>query len=356
MPFFGLPRFGSGSGGIGRYVDTLSFIWPWLLTLLLLLPIWVFLYRRLRRRRQRDSAHLGALGMVRDRGGPGLPGRRRHIPPIVLLFGLTLLLVATARPQMVLPLPEMEGTVILAFDVSASMGADDLEPTRMAAAKTAAHAFVERQPSDVTIGVVAFSDGGLVVQTPTDDKTAIDAAIDRLVPQSGTSVGHGILAALSAVSEAPNAVPRDANGAEADAKRAPVARGAFAPATIVLLTDGENNSEPDPLEAAQAAIEQGVRIYTVGIGSPGGATVEIDGFNVFTQLNEATLQEISLLTEGEYYTAGSTEELRAIYEDLDPQWVVKGQDVEVTSILGGVGALALLIAGGLSLVWFGRIP
>ena len=257
---------------------------------------------------------------------------------------------------MVIPLPEMEGIVMLVFDVSASMAAEDLEPNRMVAAQTAAHAFVERQPGDVKIGVVAFSEGGLVVQRPTDDKTAITAAIDRLVPQSGTSLGHGILAALNAISGAPDTPQRDANGSGANEPLPEVPRGAFAAATIVLLTDGENTSEPDPLEVAQTAIEQGVRIYAVGIGSPEGATIEIDGFNVFTQLNESTLEEISLLTEGEYFAAQSTEELRTIYENLDTRFVVKPQEVETTSILGGVGALVLLMGGGLSLFWFGRIP
>ncbi|MCH8206176.1 MAG: VWA domain-containing protein [Chloroflexi bacterium] len=335
-------------------MPTLSFIWPWLLTLLLLVPVCVLLYRRLQRRRQRDAALLGTLGIVRDGGGAVPPGRRRHIPPIVFLLGLTLLLVATARPQLVLPLPRMEGIVMLAFDVSASMAADDLEPTRMVAAKTAAHAFVERQPSNIKIGVVAFSDGGLVVQTPTDDRPAIDAAIDRLVPQSGTSLGLGILTALDTVSADGGTELRDSDDERPDNPSA--RRDAFEAAIIVLLTDGENTSESDPLEAAQAAIEQGVRIYTIGVGSPTGATIEIDGFNVFTQLDESTLQEIALLTEGEYFTAGDAEELGTIYENLDPQFVVKPQEIEVTSILGGVSALVLLVGGGLSLFWFGRIP
>ena len=264
------------------------------------------------------------------------------------------MLVAIARPQMVLLLPEMEGIVMLAFDVSASMAADDLEPTRMVAAKTAAHAFVERQPSNIRMGVVAFSDGGLVVQAPIDDRLAIDAAIDRLVPQSGTSLGHGILAALDAISADGDLELRDSDDEQSD--NAPPPGGSFEAAIIVMLTDGENTSEPDPLEAAQAAIEQGVRIYTIGVGSATGSTLEVDGFNVFTQLNESTLQEIALLTEGKYFTAGSTGELRTIYENLDPQFVLNPQEIEVTAILGGVSALVLLVGGGLSLFWFGRIP
>ena len=333
----------------------MSFIWPWMLVPLVLVPVGVFLYRRLQQRRQRDAVHLGTLGLVRDSGAKPL-GRRRHIPAILFLLGLTLLLLAIARPQMELPLPQREGIVILAIDVSASMAASDLEPTRMVAAKAAAQAFVEKQPRNIKIGVVAFSDGGLVVQTPTDDRAAISATIGRLAPQSGTSLGRGILAALNAVSAVPDTGESDADSAQAAPGPQPAPRGAFAPAVIVLLTDGENTAPPDPLEAAQMAIEQGVRIHTVGIGSRTGTTVEIDGFNVFTLLNEDTLKEIAMLTEGEYFSADDTDSLRKIYENLDLRFEVKTEKTEITSILGGVSMLVLLIGGLLSLIWFGRMP
>ena len=314
----------------------------------------MLVYRSLNHRRQRYAAHLGTLGLVRDGGGVSVLGVRRHIPATVFLLGMALLFVATARPQMTILLPEMEGIVMLVFDVSASMAADDLEPTRMDAAKTAAHVFVERQPSHIKIGVVAFSEGGLLVQRPTDDKHAVDAAIDRLVPQSGTSLAHGIQAALHAITDVPS--PGPSMSGSVQLTDAPQRRAAFKAAIIVAVTDGENTSEVDPLEAAQEAIEQGVRIYTVGVGSPTGATLEIDGFSVFTQLNESALQEIALLTEGEYFTAANTEELRAIYEKLNARFALKPQEMEVTSIIGGVSALVLLVGGGLSLFWFGRIP
>ena len=324
---------------------------------LVLVPVGVFLYRRLQQRRQRDAVHLGTLGLVRDSGAKPL-GRRRHIPPILFLLGLTLLLLAAARPQMVIPLPQREGIVILAIDVSASMAAADLEPTRMVAAKAAAQAFVEKQPRNIKIGVVAFSDGGLVVQTPIDDRAAISATISRLAPQSGTSLGRGILAALNSGSADPDPDPdeSDIDSAQAAPRPQPVPRGTFAPVVIVLLTDGENTAPPDPLEVAQTAIEQGVRIYTVGIGSRTGTTLEIDGFNVFTQLNEDTLKEIAKLTEGEYFSAETTDNLRSIYENLDLRFEVKTERTEITSILGGVSMLVLLIGGLVSLLWFGRMP
>ncbi len=321
----------------------MSFIWPWLLISLLLVPASVFLYRRLERRRRRDAGRLGALGIAggdRDSGS----GRRRHVTPVLFLAGLALLLLAAARPQLVLPIPRIEGTVILAFDVSASMAAEDLEPTRMIAAKEAAKAFVEQQPNNINIGIVAFSDSGLVVQTPTDDHEVINEAIDRLQPQSGTSLSQGIFVALDASSDTP------------DSGQASSPRGAFAPAVIVLMTDGEDTTGADPLEAAQIAIERGVRVHTVGIGSPDGATLEIDGFNVFTQLDEIALRDISRMAEGDYYGAASAEDLLEVYDNLEPQFVVRSEKMEVTSILGGVSMIVLLIGGLMSLMWYGRMP
>jgi Ca-activated chloride channel family protein len=236
------------------------------------------------------------------------------------------------------------------------MAADDLEPTCMEAAKAAAKAFVEGQPINIKIGVVAFSDGGLVVQTPTDDRVAIVATIDRLVPQSGTSLGQGILVALNTLMSDPETLQSGDDGAQSLPSPTPVPRGAFAPAIIVLMTDGENTEPPDPIEAAQTAIEQGVRIYTVGIGSTTGTELEIDGFTVFTQLNENTLKQIAQLTEGEYFNANDAEDLRAIYENLDPGFVIRPEKMEITSVLTGVSMLILLMGAVTSLLWFGRIP
>ena len=332
----------------------MSFDWPWMLLSLLLVPACGFVYWRLQRRHS-DAASLRALGIVRA-GSAGQVGWRRHLPPAIFILGLTILLLATARPQMELALPRLEGIVVLAFDVSASMAADDLEPSRMVATKEAARVFIDRRPRNIKIGVVAFSDGGLVVQPPTDDRTALSSTIDRLVPQRGTSLGQGILAALNAISNAQDADQKPFNGTRGYPTSTPVPRGAFEPAVIVLLTDGENTTAPDPLEAAQTAIEQGVRIYTVGIGSPAGTTLAIDGFNVFTQLDEEMLKEIALLTEGEYFRAQDADDFRAVYDNLDTKFVVRSEEMEITSILAGASMLVLLVGGALSLVWFGRIP
>jgi Ca-activated chloride channel family protein len=319
---------------------------------LALVPLVLLLYLWLQRRRNRDFALLGAMGFVADRN-VNPPGRKRHVAPILFMLGLTLLFFAAARPQMVLALPHIEGIVMLAFDVSASMGADDMEPTRLGAAKIAAAAFVERQPGNIKIGVVAFSDEGLVVQRPTDDHVEITAAIKRLMPQTGTSLGHGILAAL----EDDFPVLESDQSRDGQMETMPeVSIGAFAPRVIVLLTDGEDTTRSDPLEAAQMAIEQGVRVYTVGIGGAGGTTLEIDGFNVFTRLDENVLKDIAQLTEAEYYNAEDSDDLRSVYQNLDPKFVVRPEKMEITSILGGISMLVLLLGGAISLLWFGRIP
>ena len=180
----------------------MSFIWPAMLLLLLLIPLCIVLYVRLQRRRRRFAASYGNLGLMQAAAGAAQRrslGARRHIPPALFLVGLTILMIALARPQTVVSLPREEGTVILAFDVSGSMAADDLKPTRMEAAKAAARDFVQRQPRSVQIGVVAFSDSGFAVQVPTNDQEAILASINRLTPQRGTLLGQGILASLKTI-------------------------------------------------------------------------------------------------------------------------------------------------------------
>ena len=336
----------------------MQFIWPAMLFLLLLLPLFVALYIDLYTRRKRAVARYGSQGLLQQ-AAAATPGFRRHIPPLFFLAALTFLIVALARPQTVISLPRVEGTVILAFDVSASMAADDLKPTRMDAAKAAAQSFVQRQPRTVQIGVVAFSDNGLSVQIPTDDRDTILAAIQRLKPQRGTSLANGILASLKAIAVGSAGPPTHfySNLTPAPTLTPTVVpKGTHTPAMIVLLTDGENNEDPDPLAAAKAAADRGVRIYTVGIGSTNGTNLHIGGFIIHTQLDEATLKQISQLTGGSYYAAGNAQDLLKIYDTINTQVVVKPQDTEVTSLFAGAGILSLLLGAALSLLWFSRLP
>ena len=329
----------------------MSFIWPWMLASLLFVPLLVGMSVRLSRQRRQALAALGPLGLVQDRAGGGL-GRRRHISVGFFLTGLALLFFSLGRPEFYVDLPRVEGTVILAFDVSNSMLADDLEPTRMEAAKAAAKAFVETQPSGVLIGVVAFSNGGLVVQPPTDDQAAVVAAIDRLSPQGATSLGQGMYTALNAI--AGEAIAIDPATLEDGATPPDVGR--YPSAVVLLLTDGENTADPDPLLIAQLAAVAGVRVYPVGIGSPEGAVLQLEGFNIVTQLDETALQEIASLTNGTYYHAADAESLQKIYQTIDLQLTTRGEKMEATAIFAGISLLCFLFGGALSLFWFGRMP
>jgi len=329
----------------------MSFIWPWMLLSLLAMPFAFGFYVRLMSRRRATAPDLSSLTLVRV-GTRRAIGKRRHLPAACYGVGLTLLLFGLSRPEMVISLPRVEGTVILAFDVSNSMSADDLEPTRIEAAKTAARTFAENQPSTVEIGVVAFSNGGLVVQQPTDDRAAVLSTIERLSPQGGTSLAQGIFTSLNAIAGEPISLEATA----LEESRQPVQIGDFSSAVILLLTDGENTGPPDPLEVAQVAADAGVRIYPVGIGTQEGTVLNIDGFNILTQLDEAALQQIASLTNGSYYIASDEESLLDIYQNIDLRLTMDGEETEITSIVAGLSALSLLIGGGLAMLWFGRLP
>ncbi len=328
----------------------MSFIWPSMLVSLFALPLLVVAYLALQRRRKRLAASYTSFSG--EQLSSSRPGRLRHIPPVLFLIGLTLLMLALARPQMTVSLPKIQGTVILVFDVSGSMAATDFQPDRLTAAKTAAVEFVQRQPPGVLIGVVAFSESGLSVLAPTNDPDAVLSAINRLKPEQGTSLGYGILAALD------NIFPQTPdNPSEADMPApAPQTAGSYGPALMVLLTDGENTAPPDPFDAAFAAAQRGVRIYSIGIGSPAGANLEVDGFIVHTQLDEVTLEQISGLTGGAYFNVSSSEDFSKIYDQISPELVIKPEQMEITAILAGLSLAILLIGGWLSLIWFGRLP
>ena len=335
----------------------MSFIWPLMLLSLLLIPLLVVLYRRVQRRRQQRAARYGSLGLAQQSSSPTARWQRL-IPPALFLLGLTLLGVALARPQAEVTLPRIEGTVILAFDTSGSMAADDMQPSRMEAAKAAAREFVQRQPPTVLIGITTFSDSGFSIQPPTNDLGALLTAIDRLTPSRGTSLGNGINAALGAIQAMERRdPPRYYTNATAmpSPTPTPMAEGTYAPAVIVLLTDGESNVPPDPLAAAKTAAARGVRIYPIGIGSATGTTLKVEGFTVFTQLDEGLLRQIADLTGGEYYTARNEQDLRTVYETVGSHLVVKPQVTEITSVFAGLSLLVLVLGGLLSLVWFSRL-
>lgn len=336
----------------------MSFIWYQMLWTLLAIPLLVLLYLRMQERRKKLVLRYGSLGLVQQAAGKGI-GARRHIPAVLFLVGLIVLFLALARPQMVVGLPRVEGIVILAFDVSGSMAADDFAPNRLEAAKAVASEFVSRQPSTVQVGIVAFSDSGFSVQLPTDDQAEILDAISRLRPQRGTSVANGIVVSLNAIATATGMEPVvsfDENELPNLEDIEPTMIVDDNSAVIVLLTDGENNMDPDPLAAAEFAAEQGVRIHTIAIGSAEGTVLEVNGFTVFTQVDEASLRQIAEITDGLYFNAQNEEDLREVYESIEPRLLSKQEETEVTSIFAGVSILILLVGGMLSLLWFSRVP
>jgi Ca-activated chloride channel family protein len=337
----------------------MSFIWPALLWSLFAIPLFVLLYMRVQRRRKQYAVRFGSLGLVHQASGGGRVGSRRHIPALLFLAGLIVLFLALGRPQMVIGLPKVEGIVILAFDVSGSMSAEDFEPTRMEAAKAVAKDFVARQPTTVRVGIVAFSDSGFSVQLPTNDQASILAAIDRLQPQRGTSVANGIIVSLNTIANVTGQEPIlgvNDDPSAVEEQPAPVQVSPEDSAVIVLLTDGENNMDPDPLVAAEFAAERNVPVHTIAIGSVEGTILEVNGFTVHTKVDEATLQQIAEITEGQYFNAETEEDLQTIYENIEPQFRINDEETEVTAVFAGLGILILLFGGMLSLLWFSHIP
>ena len=335
----------------------MSFVWTFMLWSLILIPFLILLYWRMQRRRAQIALRYGSLGLVQQASGRGV-GVRRHIPAILFLLGLTVLFVSLARPQMVIGLPKTEGVVILAFDVSGSMAAEDFTPNRLEAAKKLAVEFVERQPSSVKIGVVAFSESGLSVQLPSADQSTIVDAINRLRPQRGTSLANGIVASLNTIANLTGQEPIVGfEGADVPAPLNGTPEVSPDQSTaIVLLTDGENNMNPNPVEAALLAAERGVRIHTIAVGSREGVELTVNGFTVFTKVDEEMLKQISEITKGTYYIAGSDDELDEVYESIEPRLKVEEEAQEVTSVFAGASILILLLGGLLSLLWFSRVP
>lgn len=341
----------------------MSFLWIELLWLLLLVPILVGVYILIQRRRQKYALRYASLSMVKEALGRG-PGRRRHVPAILFLIGLAIMIGALARPVATVLLPSQQGTVILCIDVSGSMRAEDVKPNRIEAAKAAAQTFIEKQPRHARIGIVSFSLYGTVVQAPTTDREALTAAINRLTPQRNTAIGSGILTSLDAIFEEPGTKPKQPPSprdplVSPDPKPTPksvVPKGSYAPAIVVLLSDGQSNAGIPPLEAAEQAANRGVRVYTIGLGTPEGTILGFEGWSVRVRLDETTLKRVAEKTGGEYFRASSDTDLREIYGNLGTQLVFKAEQTELTAGFTALAAVLLLIAGALSLLWFHRLP
>ncbi len=357
----------------------MTFIWGRLLWLFALVPVLVGLYILAQRRRQRYALRYASLSLVKDAMGKG-PGIRRHVPAALFLLGFAVMIFALARPSATVMLPSEQGTVILSMDVSGSMRAQDIKPSRMEAVKEAARGFIGKQPRNVRIGIVAFSGSAELVQPPTTDRDQLNAAINRLRPQRYTAIGSGLLAALEAVfpdrpDVAQEGTQSDAQGgsqgsqsgqqvsptdplapAPPDQEEAPVPPGSYKSAVIVLLSDGQSNQGPDPLDVADKAANLGVRVFTVGVGTKEGAIIGFEGFSFRVILDEMTLKAVAAKTGGTYYKASSENDLYKVYDYLSTRLMVEQQKTEITAIFTAIAGALLLIAGAFSLAWFNRLP
>ena len=343
----------------------MSFQWPTLLWALILLPLLVLGYLWLLKRRRKTTVRLASLAVARQALGKG-PGWRRHVPPALLLLAIGTLVLATARPTATITLPLSQRTILLAMDVSGSMRAEDVKPNRLVASQDAAKTFVDNLPRDVKVGVVSFAGTAAVVQAPTTSREDIIAAIDRFQLQRGTATGSGIVLSLATLFPddgieishitGQRSMPRML-GDEAKPQKdfTPVEPGSYASAAIIMLTDGQRTTGPDPLDAAKMAAERGVRVYTVGVGTTSGEIIGFEGWSMRVRLDEETLKDVSGLTRGEYFYAGTAEDLKKVYESLSSRMVSERKETELSSIFAGVGALLALLAGGLSVWWFGRV-
>ena len=342
----------------------MTFAWPSMLWLLLLLPLLVLLYFWVLKRKRKTTVRLASISVAKLAAGRG-PGWRRHVPPLLLLLAFTALLLSVARPTAMLTLPLAERTIMLAMDVSGSMRAEDVKPNRLVASQEAAKAFVNNLPREVRVGVVSFAGTAAVVQAPTTSRDDVIKAIDRFQLQRGTATGSGIILSLATLFPDDGIEIQHVTGqrnfpggsiAKKDVKPiTPVAPGSYNSAAIIMLTDGQRTTGPDPLDAAKMAADHGIRVYTVGIGTTNGEVIGFEGWSMRVRLDEETLKNISLLTHGEYFYAGTAEDLKKVYESLSSRMVVERKETEVTALFAALGALLAVVAATLSLWWFGRV-
>ena len=343
------------------------FLWPEFLWLLLLLPLLVLLYVWLLNKKRRTTVRLASVQVAKLALGRG-PGWRRHVPPALMLLAIAAGLVAVARPTATITLPLAERTIILAMDVSGSMRAEDVKPNRLVASQVAAKAFVTNLPREVRVGVVAFAGTAAVVQAPTSSRDDVIAAIDRFQLQRGTATGSGIILSLATLFpdhgieiQHVTGQRNFPGGAAKDIRKpdkpvfTPVPAGSYNSAAVIMLTDGQRTTGPDPLDAAKMAAERGIRVYTVGIGTTSGETIGFEGWSMRVRLDEETLKNISILTHGEYFYAGTAEDLKKVYESLSSRMVVERKETEISALFAALGALLSVLAAGLSVWWFGRV-
>jgi Ca-activated chloride channel family protein len=316
-----------------------SFAQPLALLALLALPFLAAIYA-IEQRNRRAGAAAFAAPPVQPSVAPERPGWRRHAPMVVAALALAVLIVAAAKPQRTVAVPVERASIVLATDVSGSMTARDLQPTRLAAAKQAALRFVNAVPARVNIGVLSFNGAPTILQNPTRDRDAARAAIDGMTPSGATATGEAIAAGVTMLRP---------NGAEK--KRLP-------PAAILLLSDGTSTRGRDPVTVARTARQAQVRVYTVALGTDRG-TITVtrrDGstYNRTVPPDPASLAQIARVSGGKAYTAESANRLEEIYQQLGSKLGHKDQKRQITSVFAGGGLALLLVGMAMSMRWFGR--
>ena len=348
----------------------MQFLWPDSLWLLLIVPVLIAAYVYALGRRKKMALRYASLALVRDAIGPG-QWLRRHLPALILLLALVSALLGVARPTAVFTLPSEYQTIVLAVDVSRSMRANDMPPSRIEAAQIADRSFIRDLPPNVRVGIVTFAGTAAVVQTPTTNRDDLLAAVDRFQLQHNTATGSGLLLALSLLlpeagidleaevfdrnfSRRSGGVPLDpARSADRNGFK-PVPPGSYTSGAIVLMSDGRRTMGPDPLAAAKMAAERGVRVHTVGFGAKDGGPVAFDHAVIYMRFDEESLRAIAGLTEGEYFHAGSSSDLRRIYNTLTAKLTLERGRTELSALFGAAAALFALVAAGLSLLWVHR--
>jgi Ca-activated chloride channel family protein len=323
----------------------LTFAEPLALSGLVLVPLAVLAYLALQRRRRREAAAWATPALL-----PGLmtarPGWRRHVPALLTLLALATLVFALAKPQRTVAAPERAATVVLVTDVSGSMEATDVAPTRLDAAVRAARTLSEKLPKTFRLGLVAFSDRAEQRAAPSTDRSAVNAALSSLLPLGGTATGEGLARGL-------------------EAARAPVpgpdGRPRRLPAIVVLLSDGKQTAGlENPMEVARQARRLRIPIYTIALGTPNG-TVQQQGALGLPQAvpvppDPATMLAIAKTSGGRFFEAPTADELESIYARLGTRLSSRSEQREVTVAFAGGALVLLLLGGGLSLRWFGRLP
>jgi Ca-activated chloride channel homolog len=348
----------------------MDLLWPRFLLLLGLIPLILAGYIWMLRRRRRFAVRYSSLVLLRE-ALPRYSRWRRHLPFALFLIAMASLIIALSRPVAIVSVPTDQTTIILTIDVSGSMRSRDIQPSRLGAAEEAAISFIQRQKSSTQIGIVAFSSFGEIIQAPTTDQEALQTAVGSLTTGRRTAIGSGILKALDAIAEVDQNVAPSVSDNSSVVAPTPVPQGAYAPDIIVLLTDGVSNTGPLPLDAAQQAADRGVRIYTIGYGTPNGyipngggqsqggffgGGQQFGGGQSFgggfrTGIDEQTLKQIASMTGGSYYSASSADELQNVFRNLPTYLITKHETSEISVAFTAFGALLAGLAIVLSLVW-----